>query len=513
MDDHQLLFQEKLDRILNTNDPLEIENFIETNIAIIFSTPDIPKSYSLIKDSKVQLNGTLCKIIIAWMALVSGDHGNLFLILNSIVETDLSSPEESSLFYGLKALSEYIMDGREGLRYAKLSLDVLPKGDKSLYMANAKLTYGQLLSANHEYRKAAEMFEVSAQIFIKQDLFFLSVVALTNEFLNRYKLGDFKYVVDKCQQTLIMSGSYINPRKEYWNIINLPLGICYYELNKLHLAIDHLKKAKESIDRFELFHLHGFIELYLFKSYFYLRDYTSMENITNDTISRFHHMNFRQIDLIVSMFKIFSSVFSTKASIDSEIEMFEMEFIKEANDKYNLVFDVLIFLKLNKLSETISIEDLEKRLDKLKYIGYIPQIQLTLVHLAELCYLEGKETNCINYLREGIKLYKEYGLCSSFCFLSTKTVGLISEIDKKLYLNLKKNTPNVANSGIVNMLSQREKEVLSLIAQGKSNEEIGKELFITIGTIKWHVNNIFGKLQVKNRVQAIEKAKALREIF
>ena len=50
------------------------------------------------------------------------------------------------------------------------------------------------------------------------------------------------------------------------------------------------------------------------------------------------------------------------------------------------------------------------------------------------------------------------------------------------------------------------------IALGKSNDEISKTLFISVGTIKWHINNIFGKLEVKNRVQAIEKAKSLGEI-
>ena len=51
-------------------------------------------------------------------------------------------------------------------------------------------------------------------------------------------------------------------------------------------------------------------------------------------------------------------------------------------------------------------------------------------------------------------------------------------------------------------LTIREKEVLLLIAQGKSNQEIADECFITLKTVKTHVSNILSKLQVEDRTQA-----------
>lgn len=51
-------------------------------------------------------------------------------------------------------------------------------------------------------------------------------------------------------------------------------------------------------------------------------------------------------------------------------------------------------------------------------------------------------------------------------------------------------------------LTNREKEVLLLIAQGKSNQEIADECFITLKTVKTHVSNILSKLQVEDRTQA-----------
>lgn len=56
-------------------------------------------------------------------------------------------------------------------------------------------------------------------------------------------------------------------------------------------------------------------------------------------------------------------------------------------------------------------------------------------------------------------------------------------------------------------LSEREREVLVLLAQGSSNREIAERLHITEGTVKNHVSNILGKLQAENRTQAADIAR------
>lgn len=61
-------------------------------------------------------------------------------------------------------------------------------------------------------------------------------------------------------------------------------------------------------------------------------------------------------------------------------------------------------------------------------------------------------------------------------------------------------------------LTEREMEVLQLISEGFSNVEIGERLFVSENTIKTHVSNLFVKLDVKRRTQAVTRAKALRII-
>jgi LuxR family maltose regulon positive regulatory protein len=63
-----------------------------------------------------------------------------------------------------------------------------------------------------------------------------------------------------------------------------------------------------------------------------------------------------------------------------------------------------------------------------------------------------------------------------------------------------------ANDRLVEPLRTRELEILRLIAAGHSNQEIAAKLFVAPSTIKWHVKNLYGKLNVGNRAQAIARA-------
>jgi ATP/maltotriose-dependent transcriptional regulator MalT len=61
-------------------------------------------------------------------------------------------------------------------------------------------------------------------------------------------------------------------------------------------------------------------------------------------------------------------------------------------------------------------------------------------------------------------------------------------------------------------LSTREAEVLQLMAEGLSNQEIADRLFLSLATVKTHSSKLFEKLEVKRRTQAVEKARQLKLI-
>jgi len=75
---------------------------------------------------------------------------------------------------------------------------------------------------------------------------------------------------------------------------------------------------------------------------------------------------------------------------------------------------------------------------------------------------------------------------------------------RRLYFKKQAKRLNFLNSFNI---SEREKELITCIQQGLSNEEIAKKLYITLGTVKNHLKSIYRKLDVKNRVQLYHKIK------
>ena len=62
---------------------------------------------------------------------------------------------------------------------------------------------------------------------------------------------------------------------------------------------------------------------------------------------------------------------------------------------------------------------------------------------------------------------------------------------------------------LIEPLSEREQEVLQSLAAGMSNQAIADEFTVSVGTIKTHLNNIYDKLNVHSRTQAVARSRAL----
>lgn len=84
----------------------------------------------------------------------------------------------------------------------------------------------------------------------------------------------------------------------------------------------------------------------------------------------------------------------------------------------------------------------------------------------------------------------------------------VVEVEVEVVAPIEIDEERIQNLGI----SQRELEVLQLISTGLSNQEIGEKLFVSESTIKTHVSNLFVKLDVKRRTQAVTRAKEWRII-
>lgn len=106
--------------------------------------------------------------------------------------------------------------------------------------------------------------------------------------------------------------------------------------------------------------------------------------------------------------------------------------------------------------------------------------------------------------------------------VSTKKLSLV-EIELEKYkqqlinpqtsgIEIQNLSKSKINEYLLNPLTERELDVLVLLSQGKTNKEVSEELFISLNTVKTHIKNIYSKLDVTNRTEALNQANSLKII-
>lgn len=102
-------------------------------------------------------------------------------------------------------------------------------------------------------------------------------------------------------------------------------------------------------------------------------------------------------------------------------------------------------------------------------------------------------------------VFTALGIWLALKLVKPKTIVVEKEVLLKAATTFFPNQKEIEKLGI----SPRELQVLQLIIGGFSNQEIADQLFVSLNTIKTHSSNLFGKLEVKSRTQAMEKARRL----
>ncbi len=125
--------------------------------------------------------------------------------------------------------------------------------------------------------------------------------------------------------------------------------------------------------------------------------------------------------------------------------------------------------------------------------------------LAEVLWLDGQTAKAIDMLQEGLRNVARYQAPQVLNELRQRQpLLLLDEQATLLSCN-----QICSRTDATEALSQRELQVLKLIALGHSNQEVADSLFISLHTVKTHTRRIHGKLRVERRTQAVAKAKLL----
>jgi LuxR family maltose regulon positive regulatory protein len=144
---------------------------------------------------------------------------------------------------------------------------------------------------------------------------------------------------------------------------------------------------------------------------------------------------------------------------------------------------------------------------------------------------KGKKERAVSTLAQALALAEPEGYVRTFVDEGLPMAELLSEALevrqrdslnpsvpahylRKVLAALEQGVPSATLPGteLPEPLSERELEVLVLLAAGRSNRQIASELFVALSTVKTHIKNIYGKLDVRNRAQAVSRAKELNLI-
>ncbi len=176
----------------------------------------------------------------------------------------------------------------------------------------------------------------------------------------------------------------------------------------------------------------------------------------------------------------------------------------------------------------LALQRLEPMLERAtagKRWGHVIEMQLLQALAHQMCQ---QETQALEVLSEAVRLAEPQGFIRSFVDEGAAIEVLLYQLRKHdcksgrtLYLDMLLTAfqqERVVHAQVGELtktqllpepLSEREREVLQLLARGASNQEIAQELVIAVDTVKRHISHIFSKLGVKNRVQAVRQAWAL----
>ncbi len=158
---------------------------------------------------------------------------------------------------------------------------------------------------------------------------------------------------------------------------------------------------------------------------------------------------------------------------------------------------------------------LRKVEDSARKCGRFEQLITILLLTALVKKREGIEDEALSCIKEALEIAVPQGYIRNFLDEDDDILELIYKVryiapefvDQLEIQNTKQD--NV----LIESLKVKEIEILKLMALGMSNAEIANSLYITTGTAKWYIKNIYGKLEVNRRTQAIVKARLLKIII
>lgn len=398
-------------------------------------------------------------------------------------------------------------------------------GDKNLFFKSAALlSLGQIQAGTGENEKAVESFHEAYTCAYMTENHFTAVTAAANWAINLNWLGRREEALLVCRQALEGYTDSMGRLLPMAQMVHIPLGmLCYYG-SELEKAEEYLKSGIGFCRKLFLVHTMGIGEWFLSLTEYALGNIDEAFEVIRETRNIVNSVNQKGISMFMDIaeagLNLMEGRLEQAFSWAKDVQYSPMDMLNVGKIMELTVY-VRTLIAMGNLEEAGHIiNNLEKALGGKK--GHL--INIYILH-SLLGSISHSDNEALKYLEEALSMAAPEGYLRPFVDMGAGVYKMLHKVVNvnpgfvrrildaaNTVHNKGDNIPQTAREGYVEALSERELEILRLAAEGLSNDEIASRLYITLGTAKWHMNNIFGKLGVNKRTLAIDRARKLKLI-
>jgi LuxR family maltose regulon positive regulatory protein len=419
------------------------------------------------------------------------------------------------------------------IQHARQALEYLPEQDltwrsiASMALADAHAYRGDMIAAYEARFEALKACKATGDIY-------LIIVANLKLAITLRSQGRLQRTIEICRQQIQFANEFGLSQTRAAGWLLAIWGEVLAELNDLDGAIDKAKKGVELTESGGDLAMIGWSYMCLMRIIFSRGDMAGAEEIIQKM------GNVARESKVPPWFTNLMAAWQTQIwLVQDELEAASQWAVERRLDTdgdselphkldFFLLFDYILYARIliaqGRLDETTTL--LQHLLESAEAGGRTSRVIEILILQALASQAGGDTTRAMTTLERALTLAEPGGFIRTFVdegppmarlLYEALTRGIAPDYVRRLLAAFPDAEPEKADSTqmqspeteLVEPLSEREIEVLQLIAEGLTNQEVASRLFLAVSTVKVHTRNIYGKLGVTNRTQAVARARAL----
>lgn len=455
----------------------------------------------------------------AWCLFLTSEINEAFQVIKSLENKQIK--DHPLALGGLKTLASVFYvdtDKNKGLEHVNEAV-VLFQGKGNIFynaalwsLGHVKFSFGQVAEAALIFREIYEGKRLKANRFTE-----LSALASYSICLNI--LGRRKEALALCLEALTFYTNILGSIMSIAQMLYSSIGFHLYTGNELQKARYYLQEGINTFMELELSTIIGHAAV----AYIQLLHAEGETKNALQTMQRFNSLS--KSNVFRSGYTIFEAM---------EIEMTAREksgaelsaWLKEHQDLFDDIHcPYYSYAQLTYIRVLIMHKMFDEAQSKLLMMENSAReyrkhgLLISILVLQGLVKKQtGNEKAALDYIGEALILAAPEGYVRSFLGEDPEVLELVRKMRDVApeFVDLlisNETSPTRPSISTIKPLKDREIEILGLIASGLSNKQIAAKLFLTTGTIKWYIKNIYEKLGVNRRTQAVRKGRQLNIIL